>query len=236
MLVIVTIGTTSQIHKQIIMVTCFNLYISNNLNAEHMCVGCSNYNGIVLKKKPQAEMGRAFQCKGLLFAPPATDYSCCTNPSPCIPANSPTDCNDPKTSYDYSNDSNSIDSVSELLSPPRRPVQNISRSTVCHRYSPHRHLCRVGNQPEMLVLSPLHTRKKRNASSSNIHSSPTVASQFYSSIPNVSNSSQQQLFLALNNPREANNALQQELEEANERIAQLNLQVNRDRKRCTIYP
>ena len=188
MLVIVTIGTPSHHHNEIIMVTCFDLYNAKNLNAEHMCVGCSNYNGIILKKKTQAKMGRAFQCKGLLFAPPATDYSCCT-PSRCIPANFSTECNDPKTADDYSTDSDSIDSVSELLSPSRRPVQNISRSTVCHRYSPHRHLCRVGNQPEMLVLSPLHTRKKRNASSSDIHSSPTAASQDCSSIPNVSNSS-----------------------------------------------
>ncbi len=230
MLVIVTIGTPSHHHNEIIMVTCFDLYNAKNLNAEHMCVGCSNYNGIILKKKTQAKMGRAFQCKGLLFAPPATDYSCCT-PSRCIPANFSTECNDPKTADDYSTDSDSIDSVFELLSPPRKAVRNINRNTAFHHCSPRRHSNRVSNRPEILVLSPLRTRKKRNASSSDVHSSPTVASQDCSSIPNVSNSSQQQLLLALNNAREANIALQQELEEANERIAQLNLRVNRGKKK-----
>ena len=30
---------------------CYDHYLLNNVQQQHMCVGCCNYNGVVLKKK-----------------------------------------------------------------------------------------------------------------------------------------------------------------------------------------
>ena len=47
------------------MATCYDQYIRNKLNRQNLCLGCSNFNGLVIKKKSQIHMGYRYQCKGI---------------------------------------------------------------------------------------------------------------------------------------------------------------------------
>jgi len=95
------------------MATCYNYYILNKIEQPDMCVGCCHYNGLVLKKKAQAQMGRRFQCKGLMVELPID--SRCTN-------------SDEGASEEKSTTSAPSESILDVLSPPRKSV----RATLGH--------------------------------------------------------------------------------------------------------
>jgi hypothetical protein len=136
---------------------CYDHYLLNNVQQQHMCVGCCNYNGVVLKKKVQIKMGLRFQCSGLLIplqastpnvnagqtvaisatSSPCADYS---DVSPYSIASDDSRC-DTSTEENYSRCDTSAeenDPILALTSPPRKSV---------HESPMHRRIIRARNKP-----------------------------------------------------------------------------------------
>jgi hypothetical protein len=132
------------------MFTCYNHYLLNKLKQQHMCVGCCNYNGLPLKKKAQCEMGRRFQCKGLLATVPAP----MTPPS--FNSNDDSNNSDNCVSDDCSTTSAPSGPGLDMISPPRKSARTSPRRVVRVRNNSLRRTGRVIQQSEIFAPSPIH--------------------------------------------------------------------------------
>jgi len=117
------------------MVTCYDLFIENKLKQQYLCLGCCNYNGVVMKKKAQLQMGYRYQCKGLpaegIISPPTCQFDVPLSPSA------------PSCEKDGS----------QFKSPSRQIVRLSPKIGVRPRFSPRRHYHR-SKQPGSFVAQP----------------------------------------------------------------------------------
>jgi uncharacterized protein CbrC (UPF0167 family) len=144
------------------MATCYDYYLCNEVKQQHMCVGCCNYNGLVLKKKAQRRMGQRFQCRGLLVEIEKALPSSSIN---AIPSSSSSSVNvDDQCNISDQSSTTSVhsESILEVVSPPRKSVCASPRR--CGELmSPRRYSRRHRHKPDLLVPSPLRTRKNRSS-------------------------------------------------------------------------
>jgi hypothetical protein len=117
------------------MVTCYDLFLEKELKQQYVCLGCCNYNGVVMKKKAQLQMGYRYQCKGLpaagIVSPPTCQFDIPLSPSVA----------------NFENDG------SQFKSPSRQIVCLSPEIGVRPRFSPRRHYHR-SKQPGSIVDHP----------------------------------------------------------------------------------
>jgi hypothetical protein len=178
-----------------------------------MCVGCCHYNGLVLKKKAQAQMGRRFQCKGLMVELPID--SRCTN-------------SDEGASEEKSTTSAPSESILDVLSPPRKSIRASPRTSNLGSNSPRRYSHRVNNRPCFLTQSPLRIRKNRTVASSKFDSlSQTAISSTFQS-PMATD----EVINTVNAQRERVIQLEEEIFNANQVIVDLQKRLRSAENRC----